>query len=102
MDGHICINLHYAGYYGHSNCIRILINQGQDVNTKNSIGRIPLHDAVIKRRYECIVLLLELGSSIYEKNNRGSTPFDLANDKIKEIFDKHLEDSGVFIKHAID
>lgn len=55
MDGHICPNLNYASHYGHLNCIKLLISQGHEVNRKNGIGRIPLHDAVIKRRYECII-----------------------------------------------
>ena len=102
MDAHICPNLHYGAHYGHPNCIRLLIAQGHEVNKKNSIGRIPLHDAVIKQRYECIVLLLELGANIYEKSDFGNTPYDLSNYRIKDIFDKYLEDSGVFIKSAID
>ena len=46
MNGHICHDIIEASKSGHNNCIRILIDQGADINTQDYYnGWTPLHYA---------------------------------------------------------
>ena len=53
---------------------RLLIEKGADVNKKNSLGKTPLHMAVINSDEKCIELLLNSGADIESKDNKGITP----------------------------
>lgn len=62
--------LHRAVELGHSNCVRILLLHGANVDAKDSLGRSPIDIALSTKHFECMVLLIEYGANIAEFTNR--------------------------------
>jgi ankyrin repeat protein len=70
--------LHLAAIHGNVECIKILTNQGVDVNNQNNInGSTALHLAVINGHLDCVKLLLKLGATSIKLEN-GRTLVHLA------------------------
>ncbi|HEX4264650.1 MAG TPA: ankyrin repeat domain-containing protein [Verrucomicrobiae bacterium] len=80
--------LHYAadGYIGGSNwnperqveTIRILLDEGAEIDAQDKNGATPLHRAVRTRSAAAVKYLLKRGSDAKLRNKPGSTPFHLA------------------------
>ena len=76
--------LHFAATKGYLQVMKILIDNGANVNAKNKNGLTPLHYAVdvnysSSRNCEKVVkLLMDNGADISIKGNNGLTPLDLA------------------------
>ena len=51
-----------------------LINEGTDVNAKDSFGMTPLHTAVIANRRDVVEVLVARRADINAKSHRGQTP----------------------------
>ncbi|MCL7021410.1 hypothetical protein MKW94_020761, partial [Papaver nudicaule] len=72
LNGRTC--LHYAAYYGHSECLQAILSAAQStpvadswgfarfVNVRDGKGATPLHLAARQRRPECVRILLDSGS----------------------------------------
>ena len=69
--------LHHAAGFGNTETIKLLLDNGADVNAKNRLEGTPLHWAV--RSDEKTRLLLERGADINSKTQNGSTPLYLAS-----------------------
>ena len=69
--------LHHAAGFGNTETIKLLLDNGVDVNAKNRLEGMPLHWAV--RSDEKTGLLLAHGAHINGKTQDGSTPLYLAS-----------------------
>ena len=69
--------LHHAAGFGDIETIKLLLDNGADVNAKNRLDGTPLHWAV--RSDEKTRLLLKHGAEINSKTQDGSTPLYLAS-----------------------
>ena len=102
--------LHYAAGSGHGYVLDYLIalqmseaqcgdHQAESdmiariINSSNSEGNTPLHDAVKKQRVQTLALLVRFGADASRKNKAGETPKGLA---------KKLSRTSVEMKEAVD
>ncbi|PSR90062.1 E3 ubiquitin-protein ligase XBAT31 [Actinidia chinensis var. chinensis] len=92
VNGRTC--LHYAAYYGHSDCLQVILSAARSshvaaswgysrfVNIRDGKGATPLHLAARQRRPECVHLLLDSGALVCASTGGygfpGSTPLHLA------------------------
>ncbi|XP_039004311.1 putative E3 ubiquitin-protein ligase XBAT31 [Hibiscus syriacus] len=92
IHGRTC--LHYAAYYGHSDCLQAILSAAQSspvaaswgyarfVNLRDAKGATPLHLAARQRRPECVHILLDNGALACASTSGyvcpGSTPLHLA------------------------
>ncbi|KAK8619789.1 hypothetical protein V6N13_066294 [Hibiscus sabdariffa] len=92
LHGRTC--LHYAAYYGHSDCLEAILSAARSspiavswgyarfVNVRDARGATPLHLAARQRRSECVHTLLDHGAlvcaSTGEYGSPGSAPLHLA------------------------
>ena len=56
--------MHLASAGGHEEIIKLLINEGCDVNVLDRFGRTPLYEACINRNEGCVNLLREAGGQL--------------------------------------
>ncbi|KAJ6948070.1 E3 ubiquitin-protein ligase XBAT31 [Populus alba x Populus x berolinensis] len=92
LNGRTC--LHFAGYYGHSDCLQAILSAVQSspvavswgysrfVNIRDGRGATPLHLAARQRRPECVHILLDNGALVCSSTggygSPGTTPLHLA------------------------
>ncbi|KAI3507759.1 hypothetical protein L1887_22753 [Cichorium endivia] len=92
LNGRTC--LHYAAYYGHSDCLQTILSSARTshvasswgfsrfVNIRGGKGETPLHLAARQRRPECVHILLDSGALVCASTGGhglpGSTPLHLA------------------------
>ncbi|SVD40246.1 uncharacterized protein METZ01_LOCUS393100, partial [marine metagenome] len=73
---------------GHIEIVKLLIDEGADVNVKYNGGFTPLQDALLKRGNDDIVeLLVEKGANVNVQSDRCSSPLMLA---LWEHFSEHI------------
>jgi len=72
--------LHIAAWFGHHDCVRLLISRGARLDIVNKYGSTPVHSAAWKNEIECLKILLENGASFTQANTTGigNTPLYLA------------------------
>nr|KJB55863.1 hypothetical protein B456_009G099800 [Gossypium raimondii] len=92
IHGRTC--LHYAAYYGHSDCLQAILSAAQSspvavswgyarfVNIRDAKGATSLHLAARQRRPDCVHILLDNGALVCASTGGygcpGSTPLHLA------------------------
>ena len=59
--------------------VRIIIQNGAEINTKNLAGRSPLHFAVQTKELEVVKLLVQSGADINVKDLKNQSPLDIAH-----------------------
>ncbi|RXG70226.1 Tankyrase-1 [Armadillidium vulgare] len=69
--------LHLSCYFGHKECVEILLHKGAQVDIQNDSGDTPLHKAALTNREEIVMLLLEHGASVSTINGEGLRASDL-------------------------
>ena len=75
--------LHRAIIYdGSTETVRLLLEHGASVDSRDSFNNTPLHKAALYMRHECIPLLLEAGADVNAISNFG-TPLECAASPIK-------------------
>jgi ankyrin repeat protein len=68
-----------AAFHGNLEIVKLLIDQGADVNATNRDGNTPLIVAAFMCRTEVVQYLLERGASLNHKNDRGETATDIVS-----------------------
>ena len=92
-----CINeydrtaLFYAVLCNSTDVIRLLLQNGADVNKRDHLGNKPVHAAAMRNNAEVIAMLMKHGASINITNNYGEKPIDLARRFKKEAAVRMLE-----------
>ncbi|WOL14896.1 E3 ubiquitin-protein ligase [Canna indica] len=92
LNGRTC--LHYAAYYGHSDCLQLILSVAQStavadswgfarfVNVRDGNGATPLHLAARQAQPQCVHILLDNGALVSAVTGGygypGSTPLHLA------------------------
>ncbi|XP_068668047.1 putative E3 ubiquitin-protein ligase XBAT31 [Aristolochia californica] len=124
LHGRTC--LHYAAYYGHSDCLHAIISAAHStpvadswgftrfVNIRDGNGATPLHLAARQRRPDCVHILLDSGALVCASTggygSPGSTPLHLAArggslDCVSELLawgaDRLQRDSAGRIPHVV-
>ncbi|XP_051120259.1 putative E3 ubiquitin-protein ligase XBAT31 isoform X2 [Andrographis paniculata] len=126
VNGRTC--LHYAAYYGHSDCLLALLAAAQTssvssswgfprfVNVRDRKGATPLHLAARQRRARCVHILLDSGGLVcasthgYGYGLSNSTPLHMAAkggclDCVRELLawgaDRRQQDASGRIPYAI-
>jgi len=78
-----------------SNILRLLIQRGLDINSRNSRGRTPLHSSIGSvPDFEKFVFLIENGADPSVKDSQGKTPINYAEENIT-IINQQLRESGL-------
>jgi DNA-binding beta-propeller fold protein YncE len=68
-----------AAFHGNLEIVKLLIDQGADVNATNRDGNTPLIVAAFMCRTEVVQYLLKNGGSLTHKNTRGDTALDVVS-----------------------
>ncbi|KAK7058765.1 Oxysterol-binding protein-related protein 1, partial [Halocaridina rubra] len=78
--------LHLASYFGHRDCVELLLQHGGAIDELNDAGDTPLHKAALTNREDVVLLLLEHGASVSTINGEGLRPSDLPRDlQVKKL-----------------
>jgi ankyrin repeat protein len=88
MTFHLWTCLHFAASAGHTQIVRLLLDNGAFVDALDDIGRTPLHHASARGHPEVVMLLIERGANVEIKDDQfgredgGKTALDLATESI--------------------
>ncbi len=88
--------LHYAAFFGHLECINILLQHGANVNSLNKYECTPLHLTVGRKSVACIELLIEHGATLNHKD------IDLWTPLHKAAIWGHLESIQYLVEKGAD
>jgi ankyrin repeat protein len=77
-DEFVATFLHWAAAGGQNEIVELLINNGADVNAKDSLDGTPLHLAAREGHMETAELLIAEGADVNAKTADGGTPLDVA------------------------
>jgi len=72
--------LHIATWFGHTDCVQLLIKRSAIIDNTNDHGSTPLHLAAWRNEPLCLEILLDNGSDFLKKSTtgEGNTPLYLA------------------------
>lgn len=85
--------LHWAAYQGDMLTVEYLVKIKASVNTKDEMGFIPLHWALVRQSKTIMVTLIEAGSDLQEEANDGKSCWDIARDmNCVELFTSALRE----------
>jgi ankyrin repeat protein len=87
--------LHLCCLNGHCDGLVILLQNGANINAKDSMDRTPLDDAILRHSYDCIKVLLDHGADI--------NAIDIAGDSVLHAAFKIFEATNYdYVKMLID
>ena len=70
--------LHKAAWNGHVGVIKLLLANGANVNLRDTRGKTPLHEAVLRDNQEGVAELLANGADVNARDSNGETPLHIA------------------------
>jgi len=70
--------LNWAAFYGYTEIVQLLLDNGADINAQNKTGYTPLHHAVENNQKDVVMLLLAAKADASIVNKRGKKPIDTA------------------------
>jgi ankyrin repeat protein len=73
--------IHSAAAGNYTEIVRMLIENGAQVNVKQQAGSTPLHSAAQNGNLEMLILLLENGAEVNTRMEGGKLPADVAREK---------------------
>jgi ankyrin repeat protein len=73
--------LHQASKSCDLKTVRLLVNNGADVDCKDRYGWTPAHVAAFRGHLDAAFVLIDHGADLSIKNNDGKTALDVANNK---------------------
>ena len=77
-----------AACRGHSGCLRLLVENGANIDICNDKMQYPLHFAAFKEHLDCIRVLLEFNANTLVLDRKGRTPsLDTKNEEIRRILE---------------
>jgi len=88
------ISIWEATATGNIEAVKQHLAAGTDVNTKNSMGWTPLHNAAVVGQKETVKLLITRGANVNAKDKDGVTPLDAATGL------KQTETASILRKHG--
>lgn len=83
--------------------IKILVQNGADINIKSKFGRTALHEAALYGQVYIVKFLLENGANVNAKNPRGETPLFYAEEGLivgPSRTEKHKEVATLLRKYG--
>jgi ankyrin repeat protein len=83
-----------ASYFGHEAVVKLLLDEGADVNSKDDSGWTSLSRPSVSGNKTVVKLLLDKGADINSKDDSGSTPLSKAAARGREAIVKLLLDKG--------
>ncbi|CAF0769081.1 unnamed protein product [Adineta ricciae] len=88
--------IHEAAVVGNIEILKLLIDNGVDVNLKDAKNFRPIHYAAWQGRTEAVFILLRYGANVNEQSLNGDTPLHLASQY------GHLEIAQLLLFHQAD
>ena len=73
--------LHWSAVWGSIDCLKLLLEKGAHINSRQSNGQTALHCAVLHSQIECISELLNKGCDVIIKDNEGKTAKEITTEK---------------------
>jgi len=70
--------LNWAAFNGHTKIVKLLLDNGADINAKNKTGFTPIHHAVENNQKEVVLQLKKAGADLTIPNKNGKKPVDTA------------------------
>lgn len=91
--------LHKAAANGHLEVLKLLVEQGSDVNKTDITGCSPLHAASRNGHMSCVKFLVEHGADFKLKSLKGNTPMIVAKANSQQKVAEYLSTCGKFNIH---
>jgi ankyrin repeat protein len=66
--------LHKAAYFGHAECVKLLLRAGADVMLQDGEGSTPLHKAAFSGQATSAALLIQAGADVEAQDREDGTP----------------------------
>ena len=70
--------LNWSAFHGHTEIVKLLLDNGAKINAQNKTGFTPIHHAVENNQKEMVKLLIKANADISIANKNGKKPLDTA------------------------